>query len=86
MKQTILFLRNASLFGSKEAALAAIKILKAGGVKFKLLHEDEWCCGSMLWRTGQNEKAAALVSRNKETFAKHGIKFTFPHIIVHTDK
>ena len=70
---TALFV-GCSVYKHPEPALAAIKILKAGGVKFKLLREDEWCCGSMLWRTGQNEKAAALVSRNKETFAKHGIK------------
>ena len=28
----------------------------------------------MLWRTGQNEKASALVERNRETFKNHGIK------------
>ncbi|MBQ9858300.1 MAG: (Fe-S)-binding protein [Oscillospiraceae bacterium] len=70
---TALFV-GCSVYKHPEPALAAIKILRAGGVKFKLLREDEWCCGSMLWRTGQNEKAAALVSRNREVFKKHGIK------------
>lgn len=70
---TALFV-GCSVYKHPEPALAAIKILRAGGVKFKLLHEDEWCCGSTLWRTGQNEKAAALVSRNREIFKKNCIK------------
>ena len=63
-----------SVYKHPEPALAAIKILRAGGIKFKLLREDEWCCGSMLWRTGQNDAAKALVERNKKTFRDHGIK------------
>ena len=70
---TALFV-GCSVYKHPEPALAAIKILRAGGVKFKLLREDEWCCGSILWRTGQNGKSEALVQRNRETFKKHGIK------------
>ena len=70
---TALFV-GCSVYKDPAPALAAIKILRAGGVKFKLLREDEWCCGSMLWRTGQNDAAKALVYRNNEIFKKHGIK------------
>ncbi len=57
-----------------EIALAAVKILKAGGVKFKLLYEDEWCCGASLWRGGLVDEAEKLILRNAETFHAHGIK------------
>ncbi len=34
-------------------AVATAKLLDKAGVKFNLLGEDEWCCGSPLLRTGQ---------------------------------
>ena len=70
---TVLFV-GCSAYKHPEIALAAIKIMRAGGVKFKLLHEDEWCCGAALWRTGQNEKAKELIQHNVDTFRAHGVK------------
>ena len=70
---TLLFI-GCSAYKHPEIALAAIKVLRAGGVKFKLLHEDEWCCGASLWRSGQNAAAEKLIKRNIDTFHKHGIK------------
>lgn len=70
---TILFI-GCSAYKHPEIALAAIKVLQAGGIKFKLLHEDEWCCGSTLWRTGQTKAAESLIRRNIETFKAHGVK------------
>jgi len=71
---TVCFIGCAASYRYPETALNTIKILRAGGVRFKLLKEDEWCCGSLLWRTGQTEAAAALVERNIEVFRKHGVK------------
>jgi Fe-S oxidoreductase len=34
-------------------AVATAKLLDKAGVKFNLLGEDEWCCGSPMLRTGQ---------------------------------
>lgn len=70
---TVLFI-GCSAYRYPETARAAIKILRAGGVRFKLLYEEEWCCGAFLWRTGQTKEAAELVQRNVETFRKHGVK------------
>ena len=70
---TALFV-GCSVYKHPETVLAAIRILKAGGVKFRLLYEDEWCCGAALWRSGQHERARALIERNVETFRKLGIK------------
>ena len=71
---TALFIGCAAAYAHPEIALAAIRILKAGGVKFTLLYEDEWCCGASLWRSGQHEAAAALAQRNAELFRRRGIR------------
>ncbi len=55
-------------------ALAAIRILQAGGIPFRLLREEEWCCGGALWRSGQREAAADLIRHNVEAFAIAGIR------------
>ena len=70
---TALFV-GCSVYKRPETALAAIRILKAGGVKFRLLYEEEWCCGGALWRSGQHERAQALMRRNAETFRRLGIR------------
>ncbi|MCR5174204.1 MAG: (Fe-S)-binding protein [Oscillospiraceae bacterium] len=54
--------------------LAAIRILKAGGVPFRLLREEERCCGGALWRSGQQETAGDLIRGNAEAFRKAGIR------------
>lgn len=69
---TVLF-AGCSVYQYPETLLAAIKILKAGGVKFRLLFEDEWCCGASLWRSGQYDRAEALVKRNVALFETLGI-------------
>lgn len=71
---TALFIGCAAAYKNSDTALAAVKILRAGGVKFRLLREDERCCGASLWRTGQTEAAAELIERNIETFRRLGIK------------
>jgi len=70
---TVLF-AGCSAYRHPETILAAIKILKAGGVKFRLLYEDEWCCGASLWRMGAHDAAEELIRRNVETFRSKGIK------------
>ena len=71
---TVLFLGCAASYQHKEIALAAISILQKGQVPFRLLREDEWCCGSYLWRTGQTEDAKALIHRNVELLRSQGVK------------
>jgi len=57
-----------------DIARDTMKILKAGGVDFKVMSADEYCCGAPLWRTGQSEAAKRLAEHNMEAFRKHGIK------------
>jgi len=70
---TALFV-GCSVYAHPEIALAAIKLLKAGGVKFRLLREEEWCCGASLWRSGFDEQSGNLIRRNIGSFKALGIK------------
>ncbi len=50
-------------------AVATVRLLEKAGVKFNIMGEDEWCCGSPLLRTGQkapvmNELAPHNVMQN----------------------
>ena len=71
---TVLFLGCAASYRHHEIALAAIRVLRALDVPFRLLREEEWCCGAALWRSGQREAAAALVRRNVELLRAQGVK------------
>ncbi len=51
-----------------------VKILSAGGVDFKLMAGEEYCCGAPLWRTGQREAAGKLARHNLEAIRKLGIE------------
>lgn len=70
---TVLFI-GCSAYKHPEIVLAAIKILQIGGISFRLLREEEWCCGGTLWRTGQSAEAEKLVRRNCDMFNRLGIK------------
>lgn len=56
-----------------DIALNTIKILKAADIDFKVL-TDEYCCGALLWRTGQREVAKKLAEHNLEVLRVQGIR------------
>ena len=49
------------------------KILKAGGMDFKLMYGEEYCCGAPLWRTGQRDAAIKLAQHNLNAIKELGI-------------
>jgi Fe-S oxidoreductase len=51
-----------------------VKILRAGGVDFKIMGGDEYCCGAPLWRTGQIEIARKLAEQNLSALKRLGIR------------
>jgi Fe-S oxidoreductase len=57
-----------------DIARSTVKILKAAGIDFKVMHAEEYCCGAPLWRTGQREAAQKLVEHNIDAFREQGIK------------
>ena len=71
---TVLFLGCAASYRRREIALAAIRILRALGIPFRLLREEEWCCGAALWRSGQAGAAASLIHRNVGLLRAGGVK------------
>ena len=52
-----------------EVAKAVVSLLKSSGVKFTLL-EDEWCCGSPLYWTGQVDVVEELARHNARELEK----------------
>ncbi len=52
----------------------ALRILKAGGVKVRVLGADERCCGSLAYQVGDREVSVSLIKENIEAFNRLGIK------------
>ncbi len=61
-------------YRTQDIAKTTIQLLKKAGVKFKLLGGEEWCCGSVLLRTGNIPVARKMMEHNIETFNKSGAK------------
>lgn len=70
---TLLF-AGCSASGHPETVLAAARILRAGGIPFRVLGKEEWCCGAYLWRSGLYAEAKELIERNVQLFRKLGIR------------
>lgn len=63
-----------------EIADAMLEIFDKLGIKYQVM-DEEWCCGSVLFRTGQVEAAKELVAHNVEEIKKSRAKtvvFTCP--------
>lgn len=61
-----------SAYRTPEIAKATIELFKAAEVGFTLL-EDEWCCGSVLLRTGYRDLLENLVKANIEKIKDVGV-------------
>jgi heterodisulfide reductase subunit D len=53
-------------------AEATIKVLKHAGLDFKMLGEEEWCCGSVAFRTGFIEDGKKMARHNVDTLKSAG--------------
>jgi len=53
--EVIFFTGCTEAFRMQPLAVATAKLLDKADVKFNILGEDEWCCGSPLLRTGQKD-------------------------------
>jgi Fe-S oxidoreductase len=63
-----------------EIADAMLEIFDKLGIKYRVM-DEEWCCGSVLFRTGQLKEAKELMAHNIEEIKKSGAKtvvFTCP--------
>lgn len=57
-----------------QIAQATTKILKAAGIDFMMLGPEEYCCGAILWQTGQRERAKELMQHNVNVIKRTGAK------------
>ena len=64
----------AAAYTHPEIAVNTLKILDAAGITYKVLGAEEYCCGAMLWRTGQTEAFKKAAEQNLAVLKKQGIK------------
>lgn len=68
------FVGCTSSYRRKEIAIATARILQAAHIEFRLLGEDEWCCGSPVLRVGHHTEFAKIAKRNIDTLEAQGVK------------
>lgn len=69
----VYFAGCAASYLDRRIARDTVKILQASGASFKLfLAGEEWCCGHVLFKSGQLEKAKAVAEHNLEVMKKSG--------------
>lgn len=69
----IYFVGCAASYLDQKIAKDTVRILQASGLSFKLFPRgEEWCCGHVLFKSGQLEKARVLAEHNLEALKKSG--------------
>lgn len=71
---TVYFVGCTTAYLYPDIARDTVKILQAGGIDFKVMNAEEYCCGAPLWRTGQMIEARKLVEYNLTALKKQKIK------------
>ncbi|MHA1143912.1 MAG: (Fe-S)-binding protein [Candidatus Helarchaeota archaeon] len=70
---TVYYVGCTSSYRRQEIAIATARVLTKAGVEFDIL-EEERCCGSPVYRTGQIDKFEPLMDYNLDLFKKKGVK------------
>lgn len=68
------FVGCTSSYRRKEMAIAAVRIMKAAGIAFNILQDDEFCCGSPILRTGDVNTFEKILNKNLDIIESKGIK------------
>ncbi|MBD3230542.1 MAG: (Fe-S)-binding protein [Candidatus Lokiarchaeota archaeon] len=72
--ESIYFIGCTSSYRTKDIASATIEILNKLDIDYTIMGDEEWCCGSPLFRTGQMKIAKEVMEHNINT-----IKENFPN-------
>jgi heterodisulfide reductase subunit D len=59
-------------YRAKDIAKSTIELLKKADVEFILLGEEEWCCGSVMLRTGNVDVGKDMMEHNVDAINKSG--------------
>jgi Fe-S oxidoreductase len=62
--KTLYFVGCTSSYRRNEIAIAAARIMNAVGYSFNILQDDEFCCGSPIYRTGDVKYFEEIVNKN----------------------
>ena len=63
-----------SSYRRKEMAIAAARIMNAAGVEFRILQDEEYCCGSPILRTGEIHTFQEFLNKNIDIIESKGIE------------
>jgi Fe-S oxidoreductase len=72
--KTLYFVGCTSSYRRKEIAIATARVMNAANYPFKILSENEYCCGSPILRTGDKKSFIAQLNKNLDTIKKEGIE------------
>lgn len=72
--ETIYFVGCTSSYRTHKIAEATVDALEIAGINFRIMHPDEWCCGSPLLRTGQRKMVKDLVRHNVDAIKASGAR------------
>ncbi|MFX1408798.1 MAG: (Fe-S)-binding protein [Promethearchaeota archaeon] len=72
--KVLYFVGCTSSYRRQEMAIAAARILKAAGVSFNILQNDEFCCGSPVLRTGDVKTFKEYLNKNLDVIESKGIQ------------
>ncbi|MFX1317152.1 MAG: (Fe-S)-binding protein [Promethearchaeota archaeon] len=72
--KVLYFVGCTSSYRRQEMAIATVRILKAAGVSFNILQNDEFCCGSPVLRTGDLKTFKEFLNKNLDVIESKGIQ------------
>jgi len=63
-----------SSYRRKEMAIAAARVMNLAGIKFSILTDEEYCCGSPVLRTGDIKTFKEILNKNLDIIESRGIE------------
>ncbi len=72
--KVLYFVGCTSSYRRKEIAIATARIMNAANYPFKILNENEFCCGSPILRTGDKKSFIDQVNKNINIIENEGIE------------
>ncbi|MFX0004313.1 MAG: (Fe-S)-binding protein [Candidatus Hodarchaeota archaeon] len=71
--KVLYFVGCTSSYRRKEIAYATARVLNAANYSFKVLNDEEYCCGSPIIRTGDKSSFISQLNKNLDIIEKEGI-------------
>ncbi|MFX0029541.1 MAG: (Fe-S)-binding protein [Candidatus Hermodarchaeota archaeon] len=72
--KTLYFVGCTSSYRRKEIAIATARVLNAANYPFRILDDDEFCCGSPVLRTGDRDSFIKQIHKNLDIIEGEGIE------------